>query len=1062
MMNLNFKSSYLFKTCCLFFMLMQVFVVQAQVQVSGTVHGDQNVPISGATVKQRGTTKTVLTDGSGAFRLNVERYPVEIEVTYIGYQTKSLTITNSNAVTVSLDSETSEIDEVVVVAYGTQKRRDVVGSVAQINGDEIKKAPAMNITNTLAGRLPGLVSLQTSGRPGNDDATLYVRGISTYGSNRTPLIIIDGIQRPSFSHLDASEIEAVTILKDAVATSTYGIQASGGVILITTKRGNTGKPRFSYDAALNIGQNTRFPKYLNGPDYMEWFNKAIEVDNDYREQNNIAAIPYLYAPEWIEAVRNGTNTNPLLGDTDWVGMLLANNSKSQHHGLTIDGGTDRVKYFTAIAHLDQDGVIKNTNFKRYNIRSNVETKINDYITVGVNLGLRQEQTNTPGISPDHGAFSSPFDQAVRMLPNVPMYAENGLPITYNANGGYVNPIASVEKSGYQRTRRNVLEGTANLNVKVPGVEGLEARVIASYDVAGREQKSWLTPYETMGLGRDQVTGTFLYMNTLPGITKNTLRQNYSANYRKSFQPAVSYNRTFNEDHSLGALLVYDWSQASSNIFSAGVSNLPITLIQEMDYGSVATDDQIRPTGSSGLVDSRAGYIARLNYGYKGRYLLEAVSRWDASINFAPQYRWEIFPAAGLAWVASEENFVADNFSFLDYLKFKTSVGRSGNDRQGYGSFAYLQTLSQTASPSVVVDGEPVRAVFTNALSNPDLKWETTTTYNVGFESIFLNGKFGFDFEWFYKYTKDILGSPTGLYPMSIGGYYPSIVNIGEFDNRGFDAQLRFNESFGDFKVRLTGNLNWSRNRYLKFAEGDNITSWQSLIGKPLGTKIGFIVDGMVQTWDEARNTPSPSSGVVAPGFFKYRDLNGDGKITRNDDMTYVGRANVPELMYGFNIDLSYKGFDLAALFQGAGLSSVNLAGTYASGVDDNTNYTRTFYGYGNSPYFLVENAWRPDNTDAEFPRLTANRGLFSPHNAHKNSAWERRSDYLRLKSLQLSYTFPKKWMSIASIETLRIHFTGSNLMTWDHLKYLDPEMPNVNNGFYPQQRIYAFGANITF
>src|SRR5690606_22528438 len=335
---------------------------------------------------------------------------------------------------------------------------------------------------------------------------------------------------------------------------------------------------------------------------------------------------------------------------------------------------------------------------------------------------------------------------------------------------------------------------------------------------------------------------------------------------------------------------------------------------------------------------------------------------------------------------SDEQFFKDNISFIDFLKIKGSYGKTGNDQVGSARFAYLSTFSLNDKHVVVIDGQPVKSLYTNAIANPDVKWETTYTRSVGFESIFLNGKFGLDFEWYYKHTKDILGSVGNLYPPSLGGYFPAIANIGEADNRGFDAQLRYNERFGDFQLRLTGNINWARNRYLKLNEGDNIPSWQSLIGKPIGTKIGFVVDGMVQNWEEAADTPSPSGGIVAPGFFKYRDLNGDGRITRNDDMTYIGRPNMPELMYGLNIDLAYKGFDFSALLQGAGLSSVNLAGTYegssgTEGVDDNTPFTRTFYGYGNSPYFLVENAWRPDNPDAEFPRLTAYKAQLSAHNA---------------------------------------------------------------------------------
>ncbi|QBQ42774.1 TonB-dependent receptor [Sphingobacterium psychroaquaticum] len=1065
MKYLNSIGSCCLRACFLLVLLVQGFMVHAQVSVSGTVLDEQNRPLAGVTVKVRNATQTALTDAKGTFQLQAEKYPAVLDFTYVGYEAANVSVSSSQAIVLRMQTKGSDIDEVVVVAYGTQKKRNVIGSVAQISGEELSKAPAMNITNALAGRVPGLTTLQQSGRPGADDATLRIRGMSTYG-NSAPLIIIDGVERSSFSYLDPTEIASMSFLKDAISTAPYGVRGSSGIIMITTKKGKSGAPKFSYNGAFSIGQNTRFPEFMNGPDYMEWYNKATDVDNDYLINNGFDPVPQLYAQEWIDALRNGTNTNPLFGDTDWIGLLLGKNSTSQNHSLTMTGGGEHVNYFTSVSHMLQDGVVENTNFKRYNVRSNVEAKINQYLTAGINIGLRQELGNTPGISPDNTAYMNPFYQAVRMLPNMPMYAPNGLPVSYNSNAGYVNPIASVQQSGYQKGIRNVLEGTANINFKVPGVEGLEMRLITSFDWAGRETKNWLTPYETMGRAREQVTGDFVYMTTVPGISKNSLRQSYSTSQRKTFQPAISYNRTFNEDHTVGLLAVYDYSRSQGNIFSAGASNLPITILQEIDLGSSDEQDRVAPTGSSNTPESKAGYIFRGTYGYKSRYLLEVANRWDASVWFPKNNRWQMFPAVGLGWVASDESFFKENVPFIDFFKVKASYGKTGNDR-GVQPFLYLSTFSMTSSPVTVINGQPAKALFTGAPPNSGLRWETTFTRNIGFESNFLNGMFGFDFEWYYKHTKGILGSVGSLFPPSIGGYFPETANIGEVDNRGFDAQLRFNKSFGEFQMRLTGNLNWAKNQYLKLNEGDNIPSWQSLIGKPIGTKIGFIVDGMVQSWEEARNTPSPSAGIVAPGFFKYRDLNGDGRITRSDDMTYMGRPNFPELMYGLNIDLAYKGFDFSALLQGAGRASVNLAGTYegssgTSGVDDNSPFTRTFYGYGNSPYFLMENSWSPTNTDAEFPRMTAYKAQLSPHNAHKNSGWVRKGDYLRLKSVQIGYTLPKHWIGGAKLQQVRLYATGSNLLTFDYLKYLDPEMPNVNNGFYPQQRIYSFGLNVTF
>src|SRR5690606_36572580 len=529
-----------------------------------------------------------------------------------------------------------------------------------------------------------------------------------------------------------------------------------------------------------------------------------------------------------------------------------------------------------------------TDFKRYNVRTNLKSELNDYLSVGLNVGLRHQLTNTPGISPDNTSWMNPFYQAVRMLPNLPMYAPNGLPVAHQAGAGWVNPISSVENSGYQKYKANFFQGQANVDLKVPYITGLTARVQGAYDFNNQESKTWTSPYETMGRSRDQVSGDFVHMSTLPGINKTTLRQGYSASYRTTLQSSLNYATRFANDHSLNVLALYEYSRTNGNRFGTGASNFPITIIHEIGYGSTAPEDVIAATGASDAETARAGFVTRLNYAYKDRYLVELVSRWDASANFAIQNRWEAFPAVGLGWIVSDEDFFQPLTSKFDFLKLKGSIGKTGNDRAQVGTFPYLSTFSQNSTPVVVIDGQPVKAIYTNALQNPDLRWETSTISNIGIETRFLNGKFGFDFEWFYKYTEGILGSVSNLYPASIGGYYPALANIGTFDNRGFDAQLRFNDTFGDFKLGVVGNINWARNRYLKLDEASGIAVGRSLIGKSVGTKIGYEVEGMIQTWEEARNTPSPSSGVIAPGFFKFKDQNGDGRINV-DDMTYIGR-----------------------------------------------------------------------------------------------------------------------------------------------------------------------------
>lgn len=1067
-LKLKFKQSFVFRSLCLLFMLTQFFASYAQSIVRGIVKGDKNEPIAGATVKVIGSGKTSVTDLSGNFRLDVEQLPVSIDVSYLGYITKKVSIKSDQQVIVSLDKAENDIDEVMVVAYGTQKKSTMVGSVAQISGEEIKKAPAMNITNTLAGRLPGLTSLQQSGRPGADNASLYIRGIGTSGSNRGPLVIVDDVERPAstLAYLDPNEIESISILKDAVATAAYGVQAANGIILVKTKSGNQGPAKVSYDFSLNIGQNTRLPKFLDGPDYMSWYNKGIEMDNDALLNIGGTISPYVYSQEMIDAVRDGSNTNPLLGNTDWMGILAGKNSYSQHHAVNLRGGSANTQYFASVNHLSQEGIINHTNFKRYNVRTNLNSNLNDYLSIGLNLGARNQESNTPGISPDNTAYMNPFYQASRMLPNIPLYASNGVYTAVNNTAGLMSPIASVENSGYQKYLMNIFQGTANIQLKVPGVEGLVAKVQGAYDYTAQEGKTWVQPYPTMMRGVEQVAGEYAAQTLIPGISKTTLRQSFSANYAKTLQGSLAYNNIFNEDHSFGALALYEYYRSNGNGFATGASNFPIAVIHEINYGSKAEADIISATGSSNAEIARAGVVFKFNYAYKEKYLIEGASRWDASANFAKNNRWKMFPGAGLGWVISREDFFT-NITTINFLKVKASYGKTGNDRAQVGTFPYMATFVQNTAPVVVIDGQPVAAVYSSNIPNPELKWEESTMFNVGFESRFLE-KFSFDFDWFYRKTTGILKGVSNLYPSSIGGYFPSLVNSGEVDNRGFDAQLKYNEVFGEFRLGVTGNLNWARNKVLKDDVADGTPTGLSIIGRPIGGKIGYVADGFIETWEEAKNTASPSGGVIAPGFFRFKDLNGDGLITSNGDRTYIGRSNIPEFMFGLNIDMAYKGFDFSALLQGAALADVSLAGAYEgavginSGVHDNTVWTKSFYGNGNSPYFIVENAWRPDNMDAEFPRLTANKVGLSPHNANGNSGWIRKGDYLRLKSIQLGYTIPANILDKAKISNLRLFVTGSNLFTWDHLKFIDPEMPNVNLGFYPQQRIYAFGASITF
>lgn len=1047
---------------------------QPQKTVSGKVTDSQGNSLPGVSVVVKGTTKGVVTDVDGKYLIVGISSDATLVFSFVGMKSQEIHSSGKSVIDIKLLDETVGIEEVVAVGYGTQKKSSVVGAVSQMSGDKLKQAPTMNITNMLGGRIPGLSITQTTGNPTGNDAVMRIRGTSTYsGSGSSPLIIIDGVQRPSFSNFDPDEIESITLLKDALSTSVYGLQAANGIILVTTKRGKEQKPEVTYNSAVTMNQNTRMPKFLNGPDYMEWYNKATEVDNEYRTHNGLKLQPYLYTQDQIDALRNGTNTNPLLGNTDWVDELLGNNSFSQQHTINVRGGAPNIKYFSTVGYSDQEGIIENTSSKRYNIRTNLDAKITEMLSVSLDLSVRQQKNKTPGISPDDNAYLNPVFQAIRMHPNLPMYAPNGLPTGTPSGINYVNPIAATQLSGYLSRIRDDFQGNITFKLKVPWIEGLELKSLLAYDKSIIERKDWRSPYTLMGRSLGQTTGDYSpILQRVPGTyeleTKSFLRQTFYKEYRTTLQPSINYNKRFG-NHSISLLALYEWSDYFTNNFSAGGSNFSLLDIQELAKRSTATEDWVSPTGSSST-NVRAGYVGRINYSYKDKYLVEIANRFDASVKFAPQNRWKAFPGVGFGWVVSREDFFSKYASIVNYLKIRSSVGQSGNDA-GVAAFTYLNTFKYTNN-TTVMGGKTVPGIKTSNIPNADLKWETSTMANLGFEATLWNGLLSTDFEVFYKVTDDILNNPGNLYPASLGGYVPSSINYGKMANRGFDLQLSHRNKIKNLEYNATLNINWARNKILRRDESQDLPAWQRTVGRSFGEKLGFVVDGMYQSWDEVERAYSPAGDGLAPGFFKYKDLNGDGKITPQDDYTFVGKSNIPELTYGLNLYLGYEGFDLSLLFQGAGMCDVALAGVYDSsnlggvqpGVADNTSFTEPFYdaGTGNAPYYLVEQSWRPDNTTGIYPRLSTHNSLTTRHNAWPNSAWIRNGSYLRLKSAQLGYTISSKILKSSYLNQLRVYVSGYNLVTWDHVKYMDPELPNVNNGFYPQQRMYSFGVNVTF
>lgn len=541
-----------------------------------------------------------------------------------------------------------------------------------------------------------------------------------------------------------------------------------------------------------------------------------------------------------------------------------------------------------------------------------------------------------------------------------------------------------------------------------------------------------------------------------GIPESNFNKSNSLGWSMTIRPQINYEREFGK-HSVSALFFFErrksYDDTMTGYKTGYYADFPIDLSMGLVNQSPYTTGSHSYTGS-------AGFAGRISYAYDKKYLLEVTMRADGSYKFAPKNRWGYFPSVAVGWVMSEEAFFKQALPKIEYFKLRASYGVLGSDDTS--PYLYMQSFFSTAPGfTCVIGGQPQSAYYTGGYIHDNLTWSRTHTYNFGMELRAFQGKLGIEFDWFYKLTSRILESDSGgTYAPSLGGNNPAWLNSGRVDNRGFELTLRHANSFRNgWSYALTGNLSWARNRVLSRRIADNHPSYRAILGEPLGSIYGFQALGLFQTQEQVDNYPTAPSGWAGLGEIMYKDIDGDGKIDRDHDYVKIGRSTTPEMSFSLNMDVAWKNISLSVLWQGVALCDYQLSGLYGNGHTDNTMYTRPFYGDGNAAYYLVENSWRPDHTNAEYPRLHA---ITNSNNANASTWWIRNGAYLRLKDVRLSYALPKKLLSKIGIERTSIYVAGTNLLTFSAFKYIDPENPGINNGYYPQQRTYSIGLNLTF
>lgn len=983
-------------------------------KVSDAKTGD---PVIGASVVVKKTTVGTSTDFDGNFSINAKVGDVLV-ITSLGYVSKEITVGQERQLTIKLQEDASLLDEVVVVGYGTQSKASLTGSVAVIKSADIVKNSTSNISSALSGRLAGLVAVQSSGEPGRDQSILRIRGMSSY-NNTAPLVLVDGIQR-SLNSINSNDIESITVLKDAAAGSIYGMKAANGVILVTTKRGGSSTPVMSYNSYYGVQKNTRMPNFLDSYNYGVLLNEANKNDGT-------AAV---YTDGELQKFKDGSDPDRY-ANTDWVGETLGTGS-IQSHDFSLRGGYEKVKYFTSLGYLEQEGIYKTTGYKKYTFRSNIDVEINDNISVSADFSGVYENFDRAGTD-----SSTIFSNIMRTSPTE---------VNRYSNGGYSEKslYQEINNSGYNRSKNFTFQSKLALNIKVPFVDGLTLTSQIAYDRLANRNKRHITPFTYTQF--NPTTGAFTESTPASRNETASLNENSNQGYLRTLEQIIDYKKTIG-DHKIGAKLIYSRTESRYDFLSAGRSNL---IGNSVDY-FVVGDEDTRTNANSSTETAIAGYAGRLNYSYQDKYFIEFNGRYDKSHLFSYDLPGGFFPSVSGAWTISKENFMQD-FKKLDNLKLRVSYGNLGSDN--IGRFRDL-SLYFFGGP-IIDNGEIKKTLYDNGIADPTSTWEKATTYNVGVDASFMNGMFTVEADVFYKKTTDILANRSLEVPATFGATLPQ-QNLGIVENKGFELVLGHNNTIKDFNYYANFNVGFARNKVLEVSESDAVDEKIRSTGRSIGARVGYKASGLFLTQKEIDDLNAAAPGGAyqtqspQPGDIRYADLNGDG-VVNDDDRTIIGKGVIPEITYGLNMGLTYKQFDFSILLQGAANFDMYLS-------------EEASWAFFNGGKVLESHLDRAQigtdgnviNTNATYPRLSITSATV---NQRTSSYWVQSGDYMRLKNIEIGYSLPKSILSKVGIGSLRMYLSGRNLFTWSGIKTLDPENPQSRGRFYPQQKVFNLGINV--
>lgn len=975
---------------------------QSGKQIKGVVNDERGEPIIGANIIEKGTTNGTITDVDGRFNLSVSPNSSLI-VTYIGYNSQEIAVEGKTIVNIALKEDAEVLDEVVIVGYGSQKKVNLTGSVSTIQGDQISRRTVSQSSQALQGLAPGLNVRQDAGNPGAD-VSFNIRGIGTLG-NTSPLVLIDGVDG-SLNSVNVNDIESISVLKDAASAAIYGSRAANGVILVTTKRASADKMIFDVRANVGVQSMTFTPKYLGGFDFMTLRNEAYV---------NEGKTP-LYSQKYIDQYKANAPSDEY-PDTDWRKEVFSEPGIQQSYGITGTGGNKHARLLVSLNYINQQGNMINTGFERYGIRINTDITPVERLNFSVDLNVSLRKNWTPG-----EGFGEVLYQTNRTGPIYAAYYENKTRFAEGNQG--TNPLA---KASFDAGRKEEFYSDISAIGKVvyEPIDGLKTTLIFSPRIPNNNAKSYIKKLQLYSLDK-----SVTYYN--PSLTKltRTFTQNLSLNTKFY----LNYDKKI-KDHSITALAGYEQIYYKNEWFSAYRDNFVLPQYSELNSGDASN----QTNNGSGYEWALQSLFGRLNYDYKGKYLLEANIRYDGSSRFSKDNRWGVFPSFSAGWRMSEEAFMED-VAWLSNLKLIGSWGKLGN--QEIGNYPYISSISFTSN---VYDHQLATGAAQINYSNSDITWEKTAVTNVGIDfSLFDNSLFGL-FEYYNKVTSDILLS---LPIPKTMGLEPSSQNAGKVRNRGWDLTLGYRGTAGKVGYSVMAMVSDVKNKVLSLKDGGPFYSTGTITqeGAPINSLYGYICDGIFQSENEVKSH-AKQSGIVEAGDLKYRDINEDGKIDA-DDRAIMGNT-IPRYSYSLNLTADYKEFDLSILLQGIGKKDALLR----------EDAVLPFHNGGKVQEFHLDR-WSPDNPGASFPRMTTSYS----NNQQYSSFFVKSAAFLRLKNIQLGYSLPAKVCDKTFLKQCRFYISADNLFQLNNFwKGWDPEIPYVTTGnTYPQTRVVSLGLNVNF